>query len=156
MRKEPSDTFSCRGVEDLRIEGVVGHHPMRIQIVAPRNGRSHTHTAHKRIYNKTCNARKPYRLREAKKDKKVPPFLFFVIYFWQRNSWQQRSSLDVTDDGNRRQPMEGPSAYSVKIMWRWSLKFISVIIIYYMYVKEFDRSVGGSRRRQNGRGKPQK
>jgi hypothetical protein len=97
-----------------------------------------------------------HRLREAKKDKKVPPFLFFVIYFWQRNSWQQRSSLDVTDDGNRRQPMEGPSAYSVKIMWRWSLKFISVIIIYYMYVKEFDRSVGGSRRQQNGRGKPQK
>lgn len=81
MRKEPSDTFSCRGVEDLRIEGVVGHHPMRIQIVAPRNGRSHTHTAHKRIYNKTCNARKPYRLREAKKDKKVPPFLFFCYLF---------------------------------------------------------------------------
>lgn len=156
MRKEPSDTFSCRGVEDLRIEGVVGHHPMRIQIVAPRNGRSHTHTQHTNVYIIKLVMHVSHRLREAKKDKKVPPFLFFVIYFWQRNSSQQRSSLDVTDDGNRRQPMEGPSAYSVKIMWRWSLKFISVIIIYYMYVKEFDRSVGESRRQQNGRGKPQK
>lgn len=95
-----------------------------------------THTQHTNVYIIKLVMHVSHRLREAKKVKKIrkfPPFYFFVIYFWQRNSSQQRSSLDVTDDGNRRQPMEGPSAYCVKIMWRWSLKFISVIIIYYMY-----------------------